>query len=335
MSIVILGVDLGKNSCSIVGVDGSGAVVVRRTMRRQTLIEYVGKLPQCVVAMEACCGAHHLGRLFATHGHEIRLMSPEYVRPYVKAQKNDDRDAEAIAEAASRPTMRFVDLKSSEQLDLQTLHRVRSRLVAERTSLINQARAILLERGVTFPAGRRKFEVGLEVLLADDADAGLSARMRQLIGELRAEWKALDVRVEALNGEFVETARQDETMRRLTSIPGVGVLNATALVAAVGNGSGFDKARDRSLAGPCPPPKQYRWQDSPVRYHQAGKQIPAHLADPRRAGSFAIIVTKRHADRALAQSDDRARRTPQCDHRRARQQAGADCLGDAAQGRAL
>lgn len=244
MSIVILGVDLGKNSCSIVGVDGSGAVVARRTMRRQTLIEYVGKLPQCVVAMEACCGAHHLGRLFATHGHEIRLMSPEYVRPYVKAQKNDDRDAEAIAEAASRPTMRFVDLKSSEQLDLQTLHRVRSRLVAERTGLINQARAILLERGVTFPAGRRKFEVGLEALLADDADAGLSARMRQLIGELRAEWKALDIRVEALNGEFVETARQDETMRRLTSIPGVGVLNATALVAAVGNGSGFDKARD-------------------------------------------------------------------------------------------
>ena len=118
-------------------------------MRRQTLIEYVAKLPQCVVAMEACCGAHHLGRLFTEHGHEIRLMSPEYVRPYVKAQKNDDRDAEAIAEAASRPTMRFVDLKSEEQLDLQTLHRVRSRLVAERTSLINQARAILLERGLT------------------------------------------------------------------------------------------------------------------------------------------------------------------------------------------
>lgn len=161
-----------------------------------------------------------------------------------QSAKNDDRDAEAIAEAASRPTMRFVDLKSCEQLDLQTLHRVRSRLVAERTSLINQARAILLERGVTFPAGRRKFEVGLEALLADDADAGLSARMRLLMAELRAEWKALDVRVEALNGEFVETARQDETMRRLTSIPGVGVLNATALVAAVGNGSGFEKARD-------------------------------------------------------------------------------------------
>lgn len=154
MSIVILGVDLGKNACSVVGVDAAGAVIVRRSMRRQTLIDYVAKLPACVVAMEACCGAHHLGRLFASHGHEIRLMSPEYVRPYVKAQKNDDRDAEGIAEAASRPTMRFVELKTQEQLDTQTLHRVRSRLVAERRSLINQLRAILLERGTIFPVGR-------------------------------------------------------------------------------------------------------------------------------------------------------------------------------------
>jgi len=112
MSIVILGIDLGKNVCSLVGIDAAGAVIVRRSMRRQTLIDYVAKLPACVVAMEACCGAHHLGRLFAAHGHEIRLMSPEYVRPYVKAQKNDDRDAEGIAEAASRPTMRFIPLKN-------------------------------------------------------------------------------------------------------------------------------------------------------------------------------------------------------------------------------
>lgn len=111
MSIAIVGIDLGKNSCSVVGVDATGAVVVRRTMRRQTLIDYVTKLPACVVTMEACCGAHHLGRLFVAQGHEIRLMSPEYVRPYIKAQKNDDRDAEGIAEAASRPTMRFVEQK--------------------------------------------------------------------------------------------------------------------------------------------------------------------------------------------------------------------------------
>lgn len=137
--------------------------------------------------MEACCGAHHLGLLFAGQGHDVRLMSPEYVRPYVKAQKNDDRDAEGIAEAASRPTMRFIDLKSQEQLDIQTLHRARSRLVAERTNLINQLRAILFERGVIFPVGRRKLELGVDGLLADGDDT-LSPRMSRLIAELRAEW---------------------------------------------------------------------------------------------------------------------------------------------------
>jgi transposase len=124
----VLGIDLGKNSCSIVALDDTGRVVLRRRVRRETLASLAAKLPACVVAMEACCGAHHLGRLLAAQGHTIRLMSPEYVRPYVKAQKNDDRDAEAIAEAATRPTMRFVALKSEDQLDHQTLHRVRDRL---------------------------------------------------------------------------------------------------------------------------------------------------------------------------------------------------------------
>ena len=117
MSIVILGIDLGKNSCSLVGLDDSGKVVLRRRLRRDSVIAFASKLSPCTMAMEACCGAHHMGRALAALGHEVRLMSPEYVRPYVKAQKNDDRDAEAIAEAATRPTMRFVELKSEEQLD--------------------------------------------------------------------------------------------------------------------------------------------------------------------------------------------------------------------------
>ena len=112
MRISVLGVDLGKNVCSIVGLDASGAVVLRRRVRRDTLIELVAKLPACIVGMEACCGAHHIGGVFAAQGHDVRLMSPEYVRPYVKAQKNDDRDAEGIAEAATRPTMRFVEMKT-------------------------------------------------------------------------------------------------------------------------------------------------------------------------------------------------------------------------------
>jgi transposase len=148
MQIAVLGIDLGKNSCSIVGLDVRGAVVLRRRMRREGIIKLAAKLKPCVVAIEACCGAHHLGRVLRAQRHEVRLMSPEYVRPYVKSQKNDDRDAEAIAEAATRPTMRFVELKSEEQLDMQTLHRARDRLVGERTALINQLRAVLLERGI-------------------------------------------------------------------------------------------------------------------------------------------------------------------------------------------
>ena len=132
-SVAVLGIDLGKNSCSLVGFDPAGTVVLRRRARRDTIVGLTAKLPACVVAMEACCGAHHLGRLLAAQGHTIRLMSPEYV----KAKKNDDRDAEAIAEAATRPTMRFVPLKAPDQLDMQSLHRVRSRLVSMRTMLMN------------------------------------------------------------------------------------------------------------------------------------------------------------------------------------------------------
>ena len=161
MDIAVLGIDLGKNSCSVVGLDGSGRVVLRRRMHRDSVVKLVSGLPACIVAMEACCGAHHLGRLFDDMGHQVRLMSPEYVRPYVKAQKNDDRDAEAIAEAATRPTMRFVELKSAEQLDMQSLHRARDRLVGERTALINQLRAVLFERGFTAPKGRRNLERAL------------------------------------------------------------------------------------------------------------------------------------------------------------------------------
>jgi len=192
--IAVLGIDLGKSSCSLVGLDAEGAVVLRKRMRRETVIAFATKLPACVVAMEACCGAHHLGRLLAGLGHEVRLMSPEYVRPYVKAQKNDDRDAEAIAEAATRPTMRFVELKREEQLDLQTLHRVRDRLVGLRTMLTNQLRAILLERGLVFPKGRRKLELAIDALLLE-AQPALGVRMQKLIGDLREEWRGIDQRI--------------------------------------------------------------------------------------------------------------------------------------------
>jgi transposase len=173
-------------------------------------------------------------------------MSPEYVQPYVKAQKNDERDAEAIAEAATRPTMRFVELKSEAQLDAQILHRARSRLVGQRTALINQLRAVLLERGIVVAKGRRQLEVRLAELLdsEDKAPFNLSPRVQVLIEDMRLEWSELDRRVAALTAEFVARAREDGAARRLVTIPGIGALNATALVAAIGTGETFRSARD-------------------------------------------------------------------------------------------
>lgn len=243
MTVATVGIDLGKNSCSLAALDATGAVVLRRRLSRGKLVELVSRLPACMVAMEACCGAHHLGRVFAAQGHEVRLMAPEYVQPYVKAQKNDDRDAEAIAEAATRPTMRFVRLKSGAQLDQQTLHRARSRLVNSRTRLMNQLRAILLERGITVAKGRRALGLALGELLADET-AILSQRVRDLVDEMGREWAELDARIAELDREFVETARNSAPARRLATIPGIGALNATALTAAVGEAEDFASARD-------------------------------------------------------------------------------------------
>jgi len=241
-AIAVLGIDLGKNSCSLAGLDATGAVVMRRKMTREGVMAFTAALPSCVVAMEACCGAHFLGRTIADQGHTVRLMSPEYVQPYVKAQKTDDRDAEAIAEAATRPTMRFVTLKSEAQLDLQSLHRARERLVLARTALINQLRAVLLERGITLAKGRavlmrRLEEIGSEGL-------AVSERTRMLVEDLLEECGGLSTRIRAYDDELAAIIRSDEQARRLASIPGVGVINATALLAAVGDGSAFAKARD-------------------------------------------------------------------------------------------
>src|ERR1051326_2548701 len=231
MQIAVLGIDLGKNSCSVAGLDTSGRVVLRRRLHRDSVVKLASRLPACVIAMEACCGAHHLGRLLQACGHEIRLMSPEYVQPYVKAQKNDERDAEAIAEAATRPTMRFVGLKSEQQLDMQSLHRARSRLVGERTALINQLRAVLLERGITVAQGRHRLQRYLALALnGDDAPLPLNPRIRLLIDDMRAQWSELDRRIAAFDAEFVAAARSDADARRLSTIPGIGAINAPALV---------------------------------------------------------------------------------------------------------
>ncbi|PDT76172.1 IS110 family transposase [Sinorhizobium sp. BJ1] len=243
MQIALLGIDLGKNSCSVAGIDASGEVLLRRRLHRNSIPKLAARFPGCIIAMEACCGAHHLGRVLRKQGHVVRLLSPEYVRPYVKAQKNDDRDAEAIAEAATRPTMRFVALKSEEQLDLQSLHRARDRLVGERTALINQLRAILLERGITIPQGRQKLESMLPQLIETSGDL-LSDRIRRLLEEMWQELGDLTRRITSFDDEFTAFARNDASCQRLESIPGIGSLNATAFVAAIDEAQAFARGRD-------------------------------------------------------------------------------------------
>jgi transposase len=323
MSIVILGVDLGKNSCSVVGLDEDGKVVVRRRMRRDGVITFASRLAPCVMAMEACCGAHHMGRALAALGHEVRLMSPEYVRPYVKAQKNDDRDAEAIAEAATRPTMRFVELKSEEQLDIQTLHRVRDRLVGERTSLTNQIRSLLLERGHVVAQGHARLRLLLRELLDDGADA-LSPRMAFRLSDMRARWDELDRRIAAFDAEFATMARSDDRARRLTSIPGIGALNATALVAAVGDAATFGKGRDLAA-----------WLGLVPRQATTGGK-PRLLGITKRGSRYLrkmLIQGARSAMPTLAKADTAGApeaRPPECCRRRPGREDGPHRLGAAA-----
>lgn len=246
IAITVLGIDLGKNSRSVAGFDETGRVVLRRRLTRDGVVRLGAKLPACTMAMEACCGAHHLGHVLREQGHEVRLMSPEYVQLYVKPQKNDERDAKAIAEAATRPTMRFIELKSESQLDAQILHRARTRLVGQRTALIDQLRAVLLERGIVVAKGRQQLERFLTEMLdpAFELPSTLSPRTRLLIEDMRLEWGELDRRIAALTTEFVARAREDQAARRLVSIPGFGALNATALVAAIGTGETFRSGRD-------------------------------------------------------------------------------------------
>jgi transposase len=243
MEIRTVGIDLGKSVFHLVGLDERGNVVAKKHFSRSQLLSYTANLSACLIGMEACCGAHFLGAKLVRQGHQVRLIPAQFVKPFVKSNKNDYIDAEAIAEAVQRPTMRFVPIKSSEQLDLQALHRVRDRLISRRTGVINQLRALLLERGTTFRKGRRYFRRQMPLIL-EDAEQNLSSRMRRLLEQLWQEWKSLEEQIQQLSDEIESIARQDDACQRLLVVPGVGPLVATALVASVGNGTAFRKGRE-------------------------------------------------------------------------------------------
>jgi transposase len=242
-AIAVVGIDIGKNSFHIVGLDNRGAIVLRQKWSRGQVDARLANMPPCLIGMEACVGAHHLSRKLKALGHDARLMPAKYVRPYSKGQKNDFRDAEAIAEAVQRPTMKFVATKTADQLDLQALHRVRERLVSQRTGIINQIRAFLLERGIAVRQGQRFLRAELPRILATPPDV-LSPRMVRLIEDLAGDWRRLDERVESLSGEIEAVACQDADCERLMSVPGIGPIISSAMVAAIGRGEVFSKGRD-------------------------------------------------------------------------------------------
>ena len=243
MHIASIGIDLGKNTFHLVALDERGKVVIRKKFSRTQLLAYTANLQHSLIGMEACAGAHFIGAALRDQGHRVRLIPAQFVKPFVKTNKNDFIDAEAIAEAVTRENMRFVPIKTDDQLDLQALHRVRDRLVQRRTALINQIRGFLLERGVVFARGRANLHKHMPGIL-EDANQNLTPRLRNLLGHLWQEWKQLQTDIETVSKQIELICEEDAACRRLRQIPGVGPLVATATVAAIGNGAAFHKGRE-------------------------------------------------------------------------------------------
>ena len=241
--VATLGIDIGKNSFHLIGLDARGAIVLRQKLSRGQVEARLANMPSCLIGMEACVGAHHLSRHLLALGHNVKLIPAQFVKPFRKSHKNDLRDAEAIAEAVLRPTMRFVPTKTVEQLDLQALHRVRSRLVSQRTAVINQIRTFVLERGIAIRQGLRSLRQALPDILAQRTDV-LTPRMVYLVEGLVQDWHHLDERIEAVTREIEALVAADEACQRLMSVPGVGPIIASAMVAAIGNAAAFSRGRD-------------------------------------------------------------------------------------------
>ena len=243
MNIKRVGIDLAKSVFQVHGVDSQEKVVLRKQLRRAQLLDYFKKLPPCLIGMEACGGAHYWARELQKLGHTVKLMAPQFVKPYVKSNKNDANDAEAICEAVARPTMRFVAIKTIAQQDIQAIHRIRSELVQQRTAKVNQIRGLLTEYGIV--VGRR-VDVLRNALpqLLEDAENGLTADFRVLLDGLRQDLITLDERVDDLDKKIKTLATSNPAAKRLQQIPGIGPIIATALICAIGDGKQFQRGRD-------------------------------------------------------------------------------------------
>ena len=283
MTMEILAIDLGKQSFHLHGIDADG-VVISRKVSRAKLENAVTELDPAIVAMEACASAHHWGRRFSASGRQVRLVNPRFVKAFVRGSKNDAIDAEAIFDAASRPTMRFVPVKTTEQQDLQSLHRVRERLVVQRTSLINHARGLLAEYGVVLPKGPWRFR---QQVPAAVAEADLSNLARELFTELMDQLTDVEARLAKLDAKLVSICREHEACRRLAALPGVGPVIATALVAAVDDGRHFRSGRELA-AWIGLVPRQYTTGGKP-RLGGIGRRANHYLRRQLIHGARAVI----------------------------------------------
>lgn len=243
MDVTRIGIDLAKNVFQLHGVDCAGKAILRKQLRRNQMLTYFGKLKPALIGMEACGGSHYWARELGRMGHDVRLMSPQFVKPYVKSGKNDANDAEAICEAVSRPNMRFVQIKSVEQQVMQAEHRIRARLIKARTALGNEIRGLLGEFGIALPTSLSNLRRAIPELL-EDAENGLQADFRRLLKLLGDELRELDDNIKQYDARIAQSAKEDERIKRLLAVEGIGPVVASALVSAVGNGKQFGKGRD-------------------------------------------------------------------------------------------
>jgi transposase len=242
MKIATVGLDISKQVFQVHAADSEGRAVLRKRLRRNQVAAFFANLPACLVGLEACGGSHYWSRVISRFGHTVRLIAPQFVKPYVKSNKNDANDAEAICEAVSRPQMCFVPAKSIEQQDIQSLHRVRSRLVSSRTALASQVRGLLAEYGIVLPQRINQLRRGLPLIL-EDAENELTDFSRRLFASLYEELVQLDKKIEAIDEQVKVIYRTSEPCQRVAAVEGIGPLIATALVAAVSDGKSFKNGR--------------------------------------------------------------------------------------------
>ena len=333
-TVTTIGLDIAKSVFQVHGIDAAGNVIIRRRLKRRHVLAFFQRLPPCVVGIEACATSHHWSRELKALGHAVRLMPPAYVKPYVKRQKNDAADAEAICEAVTRANMRFVETKTPEQQSCLMLHRTRHLFIRQQTAVINSIRAHLAEFGIVAPRGRHGVEDLLDIV-ADPTDRRVPEVARACLAALGAQLRMLKAQILEFDRRIMAWHRSNETSKRLDEIPGVGPALATALVASVADPKAFRSARHFSAwVGLVPRQHSSGGKDKLGSYQQAGRSLSAEPVYGRRARGHPVCQDPWHqasplAHRVAGPAADQGRRD------RPGEQDRQNGVGHDGQGRAL